>query len=115
MSVKQTKKTGRHAKNPLSALRNIGKAALADFALLGITAPMDLEGRDADSLYVTLCRLTQTRQDPCVHDVFTAAIHQVKTGQALDWWFFTPARKARQRAGQFPIVASEAKKTDQPT
>ena len=86
----------------LSALRNVGKATLADFQLLGIATVSDLATRDADALYVELERITGGRQDPCVHDVFAATIHEASTGEAKDWWDFTPARKARQGAGSFP-------------
>jgi hypothetical protein len=34
--------------------------------------------------------------------VFAAAIHQAKTGEPLDWWTYSPARKLRQAAGEFP-------------
>jgi nucleotidyltransferase/DNA polymerase involved in DNA repair len=86
----------------LSRLRNVGKAALRDFDLLGVTTVADLAARDADELYVRLSRLTGRRQDPCVHDVFAAAIHEARTGEARNWWAFTPARKARQARGEFP-------------
>ncbi|PPQ32880.1 Mitomycin resistance protein mcrB [Rhodoblastus sphagnicola] len=87
---------------PLARLRNVGKAALADFKLLGIASVSQLAREDADSLYARLCLMTGRRHDPCVHDVFAAAIHQAKTGEALDWWAFTPARKRRQASGDFP-------------
>jgi len=88
----------------LAHLRNVGKAALADFKLLGISTVSELATKDADALYVQLCRVTRQRHDPCVHDVFAAAIHQAKTGEAVNWWAYTPARKARQAAGLFPNV-----------
>lgn len=71
--------------------------------------PSDLENQDADTLYLSLCRLTRIRHDPCVHDVFAAAIHEVKTGEALSWWTFTPTRKAREKAGTFPVVEFDVK------
>jgi hypothetical protein len=80
----------------LGQLRNVGKATLGDFRLLGITTVEQLAGQDAGALYRRLCQLTRQRQDPCVHDVFAAAIHQAKTGEALDWWAFTARRKARE-------------------
>jgi hypothetical protein len=86
----------------LARLKNVGKAALADFALLGITSVGELATKDADALYVQLCEMTKHRHDPCVHDVFAAAIHQAKTGDAVNWWQYTPARKLRQATGSFP-------------
>ncbi len=94
----------RAKQNSLTLLRNVGKAALADFKLLGITTIGQLAKADADKLYVQLCEATRQRHDPCVHDVFTAAIHQAKTGEAVDWWAYTAARKLRQASGSFPVV-----------
>lgn len=88
----------------LAELRNIGKAMLADFEMLGITSVEQLATQDADELYFRLGHITGSRQDPCVHDTFAAAIHQARTGEALNWWAFTPQRKARQRAKTFPLA-----------
>jgi nucleotidyltransferase/DNA polymerase involved in DNA repair len=86
----------------LSQLRNIGKAMLMDFDVLGITSVAQLAGQDADELYTRINILTGARHDPCVHDTYAAAIHQAKTGEALNWWAFTPLRKERQQLGSFP-------------
>jgi len=87
----------------LGSLRNVGPATAADFAALGVTRVSELARADADALYLSLWERTGARPDPCVHDTFAAAIHQAKTGEARDWWSFTAARKARQRAGSFPF------------
>jgi nucleotidyltransferase/DNA polymerase involved in DNA repair len=89
------------ASNELTALKNIGQAMAADLTLLGIDSIDALATKDADLLYLELGAITGTRPDPCVHDTFTAAIHQARTGEALPWWSFTPARKERQRQGTF--------------
>jgi len=86
----------------LAGLRNIGKAMLEDFRILGIESVPQLAAQDADELYARLCKLTGARHDPCVHDVFAAAIHQARTGEALNWWTFSSARKVRQARGTFP-------------
>ncbi len=83
-------------------LRNVGPATLADFKLLGIATVAQLAAQDADTLYLRLCEETLRRHDPCVHDVFAAAIHQARTGEGVNWWTYTPARKRRQAAGDFP-------------
>jgi hypothetical protein len=87
----------------LSNLRNIGPAGLGDFAVLGIESVAQLSTCEAGQLFVDLQRLTGVRQDPCVYDVFAAAIHQAKTGEAKNWWAFTGARKVLQQAGGFPF------------
>ena len=77
----------------LADLRNVGKATLGDFQRLGITTLAELAAADPDALHRELRRLTRSAQDPCVRDVFAATIHQARTGEALDWWAFTPERK----------------------
>ena len=88
----------------LGELRNIGKAMLADFKLLGVTGVSQLAQQEVDELYTRLSLITGSRQDPCVHDTFAAAIHQARTGEALNWWAFTALRKERQRQGRFPKI-----------
>jgi hypothetical protein len=85
----------------LSKLRNIGKAMLRDFELLGISSVKDLARCDADHLYERIQSITDTRHDPCVWDTYAAAIHQAKTGEALPWWDFTKIRKERAIANGF--------------
>jgi hypothetical protein len=77
----------------LADLRNVGKATLADFGALGIETVADLAKQDADALHARLSSIAGRRLDPCVRDVFAAAIHQATTGEALDWWRFSVARK----------------------
>lgn len=72
---------------------NVGPATVADFALLGIHQPNDLKGKDPLALYDALCDITGQRHDPCVIDVFMAAVHYVETGEAKRWWDFTAERK----------------------
>ncbi len=88
-------------KRQLSDLRNVGKAALSDFAVLGIETVEQLADCDPDTLYGELQVRTGARHDPCVWDVFAATIHEARTGEAMNWWTFTPERKKRQAAGTF--------------
>ena len=81
----------------LADLRNVGKAALKDFEVLGIVSVGQLAAQEPRDLYEKLCALTNARHDPCVEDVFAAAIHQARTGEALDWWVFS--RRRKQPAG----------------
>ena len=86
----------------LSDLRNVGKATLADFAVLGIETIAQLRECEPDVLFLELQRRTGQHQDPCVWDVFAATIHQARSGEAKNWWAFTAIRKARQAGGRFP-------------
>lgn len=79
----------------LRALANVGPATREDLHRLGIDTVAQLAGAEADALYARLCEITETRQDPCVHDVFAAAIHQARTGEATKWWEWSQKRKAR--------------------
>ncbi len=82
-------------KSELLSLKNVGKATLEDFELLGIKTIDELAGQDPDELYERLQKITCSKQDPCVWDVFAATIHEAKTGEKLPWWHFTKIRKSR--------------------
>jgi hypothetical protein len=91
----------RAAVSELGELRNIGKAMLRDFELLGISSVKQLAKCDADRLYERIQSITHTRHDPCVWDTYAAAIHQAKTGEALPWWDFTKVRNERAIKNDF--------------
>lgn len=92
-----SEKTFDKKNDALSALKNVGPAMRRDFRLLGIETVGQLAKQDADQLYARLSFLSKGRVDPCVHDVFSATIHQARTGEALPWWSFSAARKLRQK------------------
>jgi len=91
----------------LSDLRNVGKATLADLALLDIRNVEELASQDATFLFQELERRTQQRQDPCVWDVFAAIIHEAATGEASNWWAWTAKRKALQQTGELHYIGLE--------
>ena len=72
---------------------NVGPATAEDFRVLGIQTPAELAGRDPFALYDELCRRTGQRHDPCVIDVFIAAVRYMEGGPKTPWWKFTPERK----------------------
>lgn len=74
---------------------NVGKRIAADFKKLGFSAPQQLKGKNPFKLYQRLCRLTQTRQDPCVLDTFMAAVDFMNGKPAKSWWAFTGERKKK--------------------
>ena len=88
----------------LGDLKNVGKATLADLALLEITSVEGLERQDPTFLFHELERRTKRRQDPCVWDVFAAIIHEAATGEASDWWEWTDKRKILQKSGKLDHV-----------
>jgi hypothetical protein len=81
--------------NRLEQLPNIGKAMAADLRLLGIEHPRQLIGRDPLQLYQALQETTGQRHDPCVLDVFMAAVDFMAGGESRPWWSFTAERKRR--------------------
>ncbi|MCX7219753.1 MAG: helix-hairpin-helix domain-containing protein [Burkholderiales bacterium] len=81
----------------LEQLPNIAKAGAADLRLIGIEHPQQLIGRDPYAMYEELCLATAQRHDPCVYDVFIAAVRSMEGGPALPWWAHTEERKAHLR------------------
>ena len=88
----------------LSDLRNVGKATLEDLCLLQIQTVEELARQDPTKLFHELERRTQTRQDPCVWDVFAAIIHEASTGEPTNWWKWTSRRKTLQKTGALKHV-----------
>lgn len=74
-------------------LPNVGPATARDLIRLGIRRPLDLKGREPRQLYDELCHLSGVRQDPCVFDVFAAAIDFVEGAPARPWWHYSSRRK----------------------
>lgn len=83
----------------LSDLKNVGKATLEDLHFLGIYTIEELANKDPTTLFHELERRTQTRQDPCVWDVFAAIIHEASGGEPTAWWKWTNKRKVLQKNG----------------
>lgn len=79
----------------LLTLKNVGPATLEDFKKLNIHSITELAQADADELFMRLQTITRRKQDPCVWDVFAAAIHEAKTGEKRPWWEWSKLRKQR--------------------
>ncbi len=92
------KNPDRETVSELEALPNIGKAMAADLRLIGIDHPKKLVGKDPFDLYRQLCEKTGARQDPCVIDVFMAAVDFMGGGEPKPWWGYTKVRKDRLKA-----------------
>ena len=72
---------------------NIGKAFDVDLKALGITRPDQLKGKHGIALYKKLNKQSGKVHDPCVADVFIAAIDFMNGGEPKPWWKFTEERK----------------------
>lgn len=86
----------------LQDLISVGPAMCRDFEMLGIRSVAELAKQDPRKLYDKLCRKTGTRQDPCVLDVFHAAIAQARNpklpAEQCQWWWWSRVRKANAAA-----------------
>ena len=87
------KNPNRKTASRLEELPNIGRAMAADLRLIGIDHPADLIGKDPLEMYESLCRVSGRRFDPCVIDVFMAAVDFMNGGEPRPWWAFTEERK----------------------
>lgn len=92
--VKRRVKDGR----TLAQLAGVGRATLKDLELLGVRTVAQLARRSPGRMYERLCGLTGCRQDPCVLDVFAAAVAQARDpglpAAQRDWWWWSRKRKA---------------------
>lgn len=82
----------------LCDMPNIGPAMLRDFCKLGIKTPDQLVNADPVELYHRLGELTGGYHDPCVLDVFMAAVAFANGSPAKPWWDYTAKRKKLLRA-----------------
>lgn len=81
----------------LADLAGVGPATLGDFELLGIESVHALRHQTPRDLFDRMCALTNSRQDPCVYDVFACAIAQSRDPQLpaeeCKWWTWSTRRK----------------------
>src|SRR5687767_3269428 len=86
----------------LASLVSIGPAMLRDLELLGIGSVDELARAEPAELFERLCRLTKSRQDPCVLDTFCAAVAQARDPDLPEpmraWWYWSRVRKASEGA-----------------
>ncbi len=88
------KATHAHNVRVFTDIPNVGPATASDFVRLGFDSPQQLAGQDPYALYDRMCAVTATRQDPCVADVFIAAVRFMEGSAPHPWWHYTAERKA---------------------
>ena len=85
----------------LEDLISVGPAIRRQFAILGIRTVAGLARHDPELLYRKLCRKTNQRVDPCVLDVYRAAIAQARNpnlpSDQCVWWHWSRIRKAMEK------------------
>jgi hypothetical protein len=79
----------------LQQIPNVGPSIAANLRLIGVSSPEDLLGKDPYTMYDNLCHTTGVRHDPCVVDVFIAAVRFMAGEPAKPWWKYTPERKRK--------------------
>jgi hypothetical protein len=81
----------------LGDLISIGPAMLRDFVELRIHSVAQLARQNPRRMYERLNRIRGQRQDPCVLDVFCAAVAQAKNprlpAEKCEWWYWSRKRK----------------------
>ena len=86
-------KVDRAKLDKLTDLPNVGPSIAGDLQLLKIQVPHDLIGRDPIEVFVSLCKKTGVRHDPCVLDTFISIIDFMDGGKPKPWWDFTKKRR----------------------
>ncbi len=82
----------------LQDLISVGPGTRRLFASLGINTVAELALREPESLFHEVCRRRRKRQDPCLLDVFHAAVAQARNPhlsiEQCCWWYWSAVRKA---------------------
>jgi hypothetical protein len=79
----------------LEDIPNIGPSLADKLRRIGVSFPQDLLGKDPYAMCEDLCHATGVRHDPCVIDVFIAAIRFMAGEASKPWWKYTAERKRR--------------------
>jgi Pathogenicity locus len=91
-------------KRRLEDLISVGPATLRDFEELGIRSLSGLARQSPQGMYARLNQLKGERQDPCLLDVFCAAVAQARDSrlpaEQCRWWWWSGRRRAQQAAGR---------------
>jgi len=94
----------RREERRLEDLISVGPAMLRDFEMLGIRSVAKLAKQDPGKMYERLSRKTGQRQDPCVLDVFCAAVAQARNprlpAERCQWWWWSRKRRKGGRGGK---------------
>jgi hypothetical protein len=102
MHMKHPRHSPESPARQLSDLISVGPATVRAFHSLGIRTVAQLARSDANSLYRKLCRVRGYTEDPCCHDVFTAAVAQARNprlpAEKCVWWYWSRQRKSKSAA-----------------
>jgi hypothetical protein len=79
----------------LQDIPNVGPSVADDLRALDIFEPGQLVGQDPYAMYRRLAELSGEVQDPCVCDIFIAAVRFMEGGPVRPWWYYTAERKRK--------------------
>jgi hypothetical protein len=89
-------------KRRLEDLVSVGPATLRDLERLGIRSLSGLARQNPHGMYARLNRLRGERQDPCLLDVFCAAVAQARDSrlpaEQCRWWWWSAKRRSLEAA-----------------
>ena len=78
-------------------LDSVGPATAEDLWVLGYRSLAELRTERPREMYERLCRVSGTRLDPCVEDVFRAIVAQARDpelpAEQRNWWYWTQYRE----------------------
>ena len=87
-------KTGKRTDiDDLINIPNVGPATIKYLNMLGIKKPAQLIGQNPYSMFEELCAITGKKLDPCLADVFIAAVRFMEGEPPKKWWAYTKERK----------------------
>ena len=89
----------------LRSLMNVGDKVEGYLHDLGVRSVSDLARRSPDAMYRALWQMNPSVCDPCLHDTFSAIVHEAKTGEKTAWFAWTAERKRRVAAGELKLGA----------
>jgi len=85
----------------LSRIPGIGPSLAADLYSLGVREASELQGRDPESLYFSLCDKAGRHVDRCVLYAFRCAVYFASESrldpEMLKWWNWKDGGKAASR------------------
>ncbi|HXW54661.1 MAG TPA: helix-hairpin-helix domain-containing protein [Candidatus Cybelea sp.] len=91
-------------KRRLEDLISVGPATLRDFEELRIRSLSALARQSPEGMYQRLNRLRGQHQDPCLLDVFCAAVAQARDPRLpaarCRWWWWSRRRRTQQATGR---------------